>query len=177
MHCFLVQVPFSSSLSFVKARKLLIYHELEELVWWKSLGRRNWETSTKYLSRGLFVIIISFFSEISLLTAILWHSFFSPFHFSHAFLWCAEKAGCWPRSLDDNPECWAASQDPIPMPCFWEGMDRVCTWNRQYPSREGVQNRIWGFQRVSASTENGEEVMKMGMELLPCFSRATFKLK
>ena len=28
---------------------------------------------------------------------------------------------------------------------------------------------------MSASTENGEEVMKMGMELLPCFSRATFK--
>ena len=26
-----------------------------------------------------------------------------------------------------------------------------------------------------ASTENGEEVMKMGIELLPCFSRAAFK--
>lgn len=28
---------------------------------------------------------------------------------------------------------------------------------------------------MSASTENGEEVKKMGIELLPWFSRATFK--
>ena len=29
----------------------------------------------------------------------------------HAFLWYAEKAAHWLRPLDENPKCWAASQD------------------------------------------------------------------
>ena len=89
-----------------------------------------------------------------------------PFHFSHAFLWCAEKARPWLRPLDDNPECWAASQDSRSMPRIWKRMDRVCTWNRWYPCREGVQDRIWWFCRVSTSAENGEEVMETGTEWL-----------
>lgn len=73
MHCFLVLVLFS--LGFLKAQKFF-YHKLDEPVQWKSLVRRNWENSIKYLSRGLLIIIISFFLEISQLIAHLQHYFF-----------------------------------------------------------------------------------------------------